>query len=403
MLLILEIRLPDSYSTARNNLYDEVHWLSQDNTSSGPTQLPLTTTSSSCSQFRRRQGGQGQNETRVVRANPVAAPDNVVGLVGSIYFNEVGEVVDSTSFQTASTDYEDLQDVPEERTQSSEYPMHHDPVSYSPSEANFRSRYSTGTVIRGDDARNAILRAEEYRGLFDAAERSIPRASTLDSVYETDPSYGMPWDLTTAEATSNEGPPVFVRSSAYQLPPPREQGSPRSIHAATLDPIYLMAPAPVAESGQHTRFDSKDAIGRSSPPINTTSVFRAKSSRASSVSAPSIMSQGSPASCLSTTTISTPSIENGLKCPILGCGHKPFTGPSKANSLSRHKRQHGEKFICQLGTCRAVIGRSDNRRTHLEDKHKTISLPPKSSRPRVRSEPGGIDDIVERCFTRIKP
>lgn len=402
MLLILEIRLPDSYSTARNNLYDEIHWLSQDITSSGPTQLPLTTTSSSCSQFRRRQGGHGQNETRVVRANPVAAPDNVVGPVGSICFNEVDDVDDSTSFQTTSTHYEDLHDVPEERTQSYEYLMHHEPFSYSPSEANVGSRYSTGTVIRGDDARNAILRAEEYRGLFDAAERSIPRAPTLDSVYETYPSYSMPWDLTTAEPTSNKGPPVFVRSSAYELRPPREQGPPRSIHAATLDPIYLMAPAPVAESGQHTRFENKDAIGRSSPPINATSVFRARSSRASSVSAPSITSQGSPASCLSTTTVSTSPIENGLKCPILGCGHKPFTGPSKENSLSRHKRQHGEKFICQLVNCRAVIGRSDNRRTHLENIHKTISLPPKSSRPRVRSEPGGIDDIVERCFTRIK-
>ena len=274
--------------------------------------------------------------------------------------------------------------------------------SYSPSEANFGSSSSTGTVVCGDDARNAILQAEEYRGLFDAAERSIPRTLNPDSVYETNPSYDMPWDWMSAEAISNKGPPIFVRSSAYESRPPRGQGSLRSIHAATFDPIYLMAPAPVAESGQHTSFDNEDAVGRSSPPINATSVFRAISSRASSVSLPSIMSKGPPASCLSTTTFSTPPIENGLKCPVLGCGHKTFTGPSKENSLSRHKRQHGEKLICQLGNCRAVIGRSDNRRTPLEKIHTSISLPPKSSSSRVRSEPGGINEIVERCFTRIK-
>ena len=325
-----------------------------------------------------------------------------MGLFDSIQFNEGGEVVDPTPFQTKITDYEELQDVLEERTQSYEYLTHRFPLSYSPSEANFGSRSSTGTVIYGDDARKAILQAEEYRDLFDAAERSIPRNLDPESVYETHPSYDMRLDWTTVEATSNKGPPLIVRSSAYESRPPEGQGSLRSIHAATLDPIYLMAPAAVAESGQHGNFDNEDVLGRSNPLVNPTFVSRATSSRASSISPPSIMSEGPRASCLSTTTVSTPPIENGLKCPVLGCGHKPFTGRSKKNSLSRHIRQHGEKFICQLGNCRAVIGRSDNRRTHLENIHPLISLPPKSSSARVRSEPGGVDEVVERCFTRIK-
>ena len=362
----------------------------------------MTTTSNTCPQIRQGQSGQGQNGTRVVQENPAAALDNVLGLAGSIQFDDVGEVVNPTSLQTNTTDYEGLQDVLEERTQSSEYPTHHYPLLCSPSEANFGSKSSTGTVIYGDDARNAILQAEEYRGLFDAAERSIPRTLNFESLYETCPSYDMPLDCTTAEATSNKSPPILVRSSVYESRPPRGQGSLRSIHAATLDPFYLMAPAPFAKPGQQGSFDDEDALRRSSPPVHSTSVSRVTSSRGSSISPPSIMSKGPPASCLSTTTVSTPPIENGLKCPVPGCGHKPFTGRSKENSLSRHKRQHGEKFICQLGNCRAVIGRSDNRRTHLQNVHPSISLPPKSSSPRVRSEPGGIDEIVERCFTRIK-
>ena len=212
----------------------------------------------------------------------------------------------------------------------------------------------------------------------------------------------MPLNRTSVEATSNKGLPLIVRSSAYESRPPHGQGSLRSTHAATLDPFYLMAPTPVADPGQYASFDNEDALGGSKPLANPTSVPRATSSRTSSISQPSIMSKGPPASCLSTTTVSTPPTEVGLKCPVLGCGHKPFTGPSKRNSLSRHKRQHGEKFICRLDDCRAVIGRSDNRRTHLENIHPSISLPPKSSSRRVRSEPGGIDEIVERYFTRIK-
>lgn len=280
--------------------------------------------------------------------------------------------------------------------------MHHYSLSYCLSEASFESRSSTGTVIYGEDARNAILQAKEYRGLFDAAERSIPTNLNFESVHETYPPYDMPLDCTTAEATSNKGPPILSRSSAYELRPPRGQGCLRSIHAATLDPFYLMAPAPFAEPGQHGSFDIRDALRWPGPPVNFTSVPRVISSSASSISPPSIKSKGPPVSCLSTATVSTPPIENGLKCPVLGCGHKLFTGRSKANSLSRHKRQHGEKFICQLGNCRAVIGRSDNRRTHLKNVHTSISLPPKSSSPRVRGEPGGIDEIVERCFAKIK-
>ena len=360
------------------------------------------TTSSTSPQLRRRQSGQGQNGTRVVRANPATAPDNLSGLAGSIHFDEVGEVDDPTWFQTKVPEYEESQDVLKEQTQSYEYFTHHYPLLYSPFEANVGSKSSTGTVIYGDDARNAILQAKEYRGLFDAAERSTPGNLKAELVHETHPSYDMPLDWTTAETTSNKGPPIFVGSSAYESRPPSGQGSLRSIHAATLDPIYLMAPAPVAEFGQHGSLDNEDALRRSTPPVNLTSVSRATSSRASSIIPPSIMSKGPPASCLSTTTVSTPPIENGLKCPVLGCSHKPFTGRSKENSFSRHKRQHGEKFICQLGNCRATIGRSDNRRTHLKNIHPSISLPPKSSSPRVRSEPGGIDEIVERSFTRIK-
>ena len=334
--------------------------------------------------------------------NPSAAPDGVLRIVGSIHFNEVGEVVDPASFQIRVTDFEELEDVLEERARSYQYPTHHCPLLCSPPEAKFESKSSTGTVIYGDDARNAILQAEGYRGLFDAAERSFPRNSNPESVYETYSSYGMPLDCTTAEATSNKGPPIFVRSSPYESCPPHRQGSLRSIHAATSDPFHLMAPVPAAEPGQHGSFDNEDALGRSNPPTNLISVSCARSSRASSISPPSIMSTGTPSSCLSTTTVSTLPIEVGLKCPVLGCGHKPFTGRSKENSLSRHKRQHGEKFICQLGDCRAVIGRTDNRRTHLENIHRSVSLPPKSSSPRVRGEPGGIDEIVERCFTRIK-
>ena len=390
------------YCTARNNLYDEVHSLSHAVTSFGPTQSSLTTTSSNCPQFRQRQSGHGQNGTRVVRANPAAAPDDVLGLVGSVHFNEAAEVIHPTPFQIKATDDEELQDVLEERTQSYEYLTHPYPLSYNSCEVDWGSRSSTGTFIYGDDARNAILQAEEYRGLFDAAESSIPKSSDNNLVYETYPSFDVQLDRTTAGITPNERPPLIVRSSAYESRPPHGQGSLRSIHAATLDPFYLMAPAPVAEPGQYGSFDNEDALGRPDTPVNPLSVSRPTSSRTSSISPSSIMSQGTPVSCLSTTTVSTPPTEVGLKCPVLGCGHKPFTGPSKKNSLSRHKRQHGEKFICQLGNCRAVIGRSDNRRTHLENIHPSISLPPKSSSSRVRSEPGGIDEVVERCFTRIR-
>ena len=383
---------------ARDNLYDEIDWLSQAVTSFCPTQSSLTTTSSTGPQFRRRQNGHG---TRLVMGNPAAAPDGVLGLVGSIHLNKVGEVVDPASLQRV-TDLEELEDVLEERTKSYEYPTHHCPLLCSPPEANFESKSSTGTVIYGDDARNAILQAEGYRGLFDAAERSIPGNLNPEPVYETYSSYDMPLDCTTAEAISNKGPPIFVPWSAYESRPPHGQGSLRSIRAATPDPFHLMAPMPVVEPGQHSSFDNEGALGRPNPPMNLISVSCATSSKASSISPPSMMSTGTPISCLSTTTISTLPTEVGLKCPVLGCGHKPFTGPSKENSLSRHKRQHGEKFICQLSNCRAVIGRSDNRRTHLENIHPSISLPPKSSSRRVRGEPGGIDEIVERCFTRIR-
>ena len=337
-----------------------------------------------------------------MRANPAAVPDNVLGLVGSIHFNEVAEDVHPTPFQNRATDDGELQDILEERTQSYEYLTHPYPLSYTSCEAGYGSRSSTGTVIYGDDARNAIQQAEEYRGLFEAAERSVPRSSDPDSVHETDPSYDMQLDWTTAGTTPNEGPPIFVPSSAYESRSSRGQRSLRPIHAATSDPLYLMPPALVAESAQHTSFDNEDALGRSNPITNATPASHAASSRASSISPPSIMSEEPPASCLSTTTVSTPPIKNGLKCPVLGCGHKPFTGRSKKNSLSRHIRQHGEKFSCQLGNCGAVIGRSDNRRTHLENIHPSISLPPKSSSRRVRSEPGGVDEVVERCFTRIR-
>ena len=319
-----------------------------------------------------------------------------------MYLDDVGQDVDPTLLETKIKDYEEVQDVLEKRTQSCEHLTHNHDLLYSASEANFRMNSATGTVIYGDDARNAILQAEGYRGLFDAAERSIPANLNPKSVYETYPSYDMPLDCTTVGATSNKGPPMLVRSSAYDPPPPRGQGSLRSVHGASLDPCYLMAPAPFAEPGQYGIFDDEGARGRSNPPINLTSVSRPTSSRASSISPPSIMSQGTTVSCLSTTTDSTPPTEVGLKCPVLGCGHKPFTGRWKKTSLSRHKRQHGEKFVCQLGNCRAVIGRSDNRRTHLENVHPSISLPPKPSRPRVRSGPGGIDEVVERYFTRIK-
>ena len=314
----------------------------------------------------------------------------------------MGEDVDPTSHETETTDCEELQDVLEERVQSYEYLTHHHGLLYSTSEADFKINSPTGTVIYGDDARNAILQAEGYRGLFDAAERSTPANLIPESVYETYPSYDMPLDCTTVGAISNKGSPMLVRSSLYDSTPPRGQGSLRSVHGATLDPFHLMAPPPFPEPEQYGSFDVEDARGPSKPPINLTSLSRPTSSRASSISPPSIMSQGTPVSCLSTTTDSTPSIEVGLKCPVLGCGHKPFTGRWKKTSLSRHKRQHGEIFICQLGNCRAFIGRSDNRRTHLENIHPLISLPPKSSSSRVRSEPGGIDEVVERCFTRIK-
>ncbi|KAM0805360.1 hypothetical protein BDR22DRAFT_395393 [Usnea florida] len=399
---VTQAHLPDSYSTAHSNLYDEINWLSQADTSSGPTQSSLTTTSSIRPQFRRRQRGQGQNGTQVVRAISSAAPENVLGLAGSIYFDEVGEDVDPTLLETKIKDYEEVQGVLEKRTQSCENLTHHHELLYSTSEANFKINSPTGTVIYGDDARNAILQAEGYRGLFDAAERSTPANLIPESVYETYSSYDMPLDCTTVGAISNKGSPMLVQSSVYDSPPPLGQGSLRSAHGATLDPFHLMAPPPFPQPGQYGSFDDEDALGRSNPPISPISVSRPTSSRASSISPPSIMSQGTPVSCLSTTTDSTPPIEVGLKCPVLGCSHKPFTGRWKKTSLSRHKRQHEEKFICQLGNCRAAIGRSDNRRTHLQNVHPSILLPPKSSSPRVRSEPGGIDEVVERYFTKIK-
>ena len=296
---------------------------------------------------------------------------------------------------------QEMPDVSHELTQSYEH-LNADLFSNKNLKANPSSGSSTGTMIYGDDARNAVLQAKQFDGLFGAAERSTPQTIDPDFIDRTSSWCQLPQDWNIPETFSANAPANVIPAFAYQSSPSHAQWSPRAVRAATPEPMYLKPPYPPSQLQQSISFNNGDIRTPSISPANFVSLDHAGSSRTTSVAPPTVMSTPSYISNLSTTTAPAPLIGDSLMCPFPGCHHAPFTGESKKTSLSRHMRDHREKFQCRVGDCTSVIRRSDNRRIHLERLHKSIQLPPKTSNPRKRKGPGGIDKILKCCFVRIQ-
>lgn len=398
---MLDDRLPDSYSAGRNNLFVEIQRLSREVASIDTTSLPLANTRGSCSELGGEEGRQESKQTRDVNLYPISAPDNLLGPIDNILFDESGEATVSIPSQSNAGEPEEMSDVLQELTQSYEH-LNADLFSNKSLKANPSSGSSTGTMIYGDDARNAVRQAKQFDGLFDAAERSTPQTIDPDFIDRTSSWCQLPQDWNIPETFSANAPADVIPAFAYQSSPSHAQWSPRAVRAATPEPMYLKPPYPPSQLQQSISFDNGDTRTPSISPANFVSLDHAGSSRTTSVAPPTVMSTPSYISNLSTTTAPAPLVGDSLMCPFPGCHHAPFTGEFKKTSLSRHMRDHREKFQCRVGDCTSVIRRSDNRRIHLERLHKSIQLPPKTSNTRKRKGPGGIDKILKCCFARIQ-
>ncbi|KAL9127595.1 MAG: hypothetical protein Q9175_007698, partial [Cornicularia normoerica] len=207
-------------------LFDEIQRLSRDIASIESTQLPLTTTRSSESGLRREENCHEQIEIPNVRLHPTSTPDNLLGPVDGILFDDFGEVAESISSQANAGEFEENYDVPQEWTQSYEHLKNADLFSIKIFKPNSSSGSSTGTVIRGDDARNAVLQAKEYHGLFDAAERSIPQSIDSDYINWTTSLHSLPQDWTIPRIVPVKAPAADVPSFGYQSSPAHRQWSP---------------------------------------------------------------------------------------------------------------------------------------------------------------------------------
>ncbi|CAD6589178.1 MAG: hypothetical protein ASARMPREDX12_003684 [Alectoria sarmentosa] len=397
----MHVLLPDSYSAGRNNLFDEIQRLSREVASIDTTSLRLANTRGSYSGLGGEEGCQQSKQTRDVNLYPISGPDNLLGPIANILFDEFGEATVSMPSQANAGEPQEMPDVSHELTQSYEH-LNADLFSNKNLKANPSSGSSTGTMIYGDDARNAVLQAKQFDGLFGAAERSTPQTIDPDFIDRTSSWCQLPQGWNIPETFSANAPANVIPAFAYQSSPSHAQWSPRAVRAATPEPMYLKPPYPPSQLQQSISFNNGDIRTPSISPANFVSLDHAGSSRTTSVAPPTVMSTPSYISNLSTTTAPAPLIGDSLMCPFPGCHHAPFTGESKKTSLSRHMRDHREKFQCRVGDCTSVIRRSDNRRIHLERLHKSIQLPPKTSNPRKRKGPGGIDKILKCCFVRIQ-
>ncbi|CAF9931368.1 MAG: hypothetical protein ALECFALPRED_004994, partial [Alectoria fallacina] len=348
LMEMMHVWLPDSYSAGGNNLFDEIQRLPREVASIDTTLLRLANTRGSFSGLGGEEGRQESKQTRDVNLYPISAPDNLLGPIHNILFDEFGEVTVSIPSQANAGEPQEMQNVLHELAQGYEY-LNADLFSNKSFKANPSSGCSAGTMIHGDDARNAVLQAKQFDVLFGAAERSTPQTIDPDFIDWTSSWCQLPQYWKVPETFSPNAPADSIPAFVYQSSASHVQWSPRAVRAAKSEPMYLKPPYPPSQLQQNISFDNGDARTPSISPANFVSMDYAESSRTTSVAPPTVMSIPPYISHLSTTTAPAPLIGDSLMCPFPGCHHAPFTGESKKTSLSRHMRDHREKFQCRVG------------------------------------------------------